>query len=617
MTDNYPYSPGIEVDLIDQGLGVTSIARGPKFAVLGTAGKGPSRVYPVRSTATAASEFGSSGDLIRGMYEVSEAGAQNVLLYRIGATSAMVEHIGDTAGTAGITISVILPGSIGGSRYSVFYTHTTGILYVKNNLTGLVVWTNATGASVDLGEVVVSGVKATTGTDVGTVSAYVDLEDITNAGVVVTAGLDNYNPSRMQRYEFLYKAYKELLIEEFDYIFPMSVELDAPNVADGDSFSAAYISGITDGDDYPTARSSDDILGKVFVEEYLGKDYFFWDLNGDGDAELFPDGVGSASSTLKINGDSLTAADFHEVNFAYQLARFCHVASKNFRFCLGAIGVVAPTSVLPSAKAAWIGKLPTYTESSTGALTIAAVGDNGSGLLGNKFMAGAYGFRSGVGYGGFILTDTEFLDGTEQVDSGGKAIDIGRYVSVVSSFGRLWNNFDTTGFGYIVSLASTYLGYGSNLDEQDAPTNKVIPNARVVFDFNVDYADRLNRVRYVTVSMRPKGFVILDASQAARPDSDYVRFTTMKIVKREIRAVRVAGDPFIGKSFGPAQRAALEKEIETRLQADKQAGYLKNFKYVLKQTLQQGILGKADLELMLTPAYELRQIFVKVSLGLQ
>ncbi len=612
--------PMVGANLNEGGLGVAGGQRGPRALVLGTAAQGQSLwPYVVQTTANAASEYGSSGTLTRGMYEARTAGAENVILYRVGATSAILAGVGDTTGVGGYTIETLRRDDDTGGIYTIYYDDASDRLVIWNSVSGLVVYDNDTTDPIDLGEVTVSGLRATGGgPDIAGPSAGFALEDVVSlghTGTSYTAGTDGATPSRMELYQYYYKAFKGLLIEDFDWVIPMDVYLDDKNIVDGDAFSSSYISSIVSGGTYPTVAAADDILGKLFVEEYQGDYYFFWDLNGDGDAELYPDGVGSASATIKIDGTSLSSADFHEVNFAYQLAYFCHEVSTNNKYCLGGIGALPPASLALADIAVWIGKSPTYTTRSDGTKYIRTAADNGSGLLGNKFKAGTYAFRAGEAFGGFMLTDGEFLDGTEVTDENSYVIDLGKYLSITSAYVRLFNAFDTTGRGYVTTLAPTYIGYASGLDEQTAPTNKQIRNLQRVFGISPRQVDALAGAGYVHVYDKPRGMTISDAPTGAIPSSDYRRLTTMRIVKRVVGSIRDAADPFLGNSFDTARKAALNTAITQKLDRLVTGGYIQRYVVDIRQSQRQMVIGEADVQLTIAPAWELRRITLNIALA--
>lgn len=607
----YENLPGVFPDLQDGGLRVSRRSSAPRVLVLGTASKGfADETYLVARSSDAAVQFGTGGTLTRGMWEAKSVGAENVILFRMGATAAKVEHVGASGGSGGYTVETLKKDDSAGDDYGIVYDDSDNRLIVYRIIDGIIVYDSLTSAFVDLGEVIVSGSRHSLGgPDIGTLSNPVAISDIVAAGTVVTAGTDGTSPSRMKLFEHLYKSYKLLENEEFDLVVPMDVYLDDINVADGSTITVT-------GNTYPVpaAGNTDDGLGKVFVQEYAGEFHFFWDTNGDGDAELWPAGVGLASATTDIYGDPLTTSNFHEVNFAYQLARFCYEVSTNNRMCHGVIGVKPPASLALRDIATWVGKLPDYSLQSDGSEIVAASIDNGTGLLGNKFLGGKFGFRSGVKGGGFIATDSEFLDGVEQVDRTGEKVDIGRHISVCGSYARLVNSFDRSGIGYVANIAAMYAGFISTLPANSSPTNKVMQSVRLVYTLRNQTLDRMAGNRLVNLQAKSKGIVVADAPTAALLTSDYTRLTTFRIVNDVVQGVRLAVDPFLGEGTAPEKKNAMETAIAATLGKYKKAGFLIRTDYVLEQSPGARVLGEATLELELVPAFELRRVFVIVSL---
>lgn len=606
---SYTNLPGVFADLQDKGLRTFVRSTAPRVLVIGTASKGFSdQVYVVGRATDAAVTFGTGGTLTRGMWETKAAGAENVVLFRMGATAASVAHVGDSAGVGGYTIETLKKDDSAGTDYEIFYDDSEDRLIVYRAADGVIVYDNSTSSPADLGEVIVSGSRAGGGgPDIGAASAGVAITAVTATGTLTTAGTDGLNPSRMKQFEYLFKAYKLLETEEFDLVVPMDVYLDDKNTADGSTVTVT-------GNTYPTPGGTFDGLGKVFVQEYQGEFYFFWDTDGDGDAELWPAGVGSASSTTDIDGNSLDTSSFHEVNFAYQLARFCYVVSTNNRMCHGVISTRPPTSLKLADIASWVGKLPTYTLQSDGTEIVSLSSDNGTGLLGNKFLGGKYGFRSGAKGGGFIATDTDFMDGTEQTDRAGNIVDIGRHISITAALPRVFNSFDTSGVGYLTAFPTTYAGMISRLPANSAPTNKVVASVRLPFSLRAETLDRLTGVRLVTLRAKPKGIVVSDAPTAALSDSDYTRLTTFRIINDSVQAVRTACDSFIGEAVGSDKQAAMETAINGGLDKLVKAGWLTRKKFTVQRTPSSAVLGECTIELELVPAFELRRIFVVVSL---
>jgi hypothetical protein len=187
-------------------------------------------------------------------------------------------------------------------------------------------------------------------------------------------------------------------------------------------------------------------------------------------------------------------------------------------------------------------------------------------------------------------------------------------LSIVGGWVTLFNPFDITGFGYTASAAPSYAGFYSTLQSKSAPTNKVLPGVALPFRINNSKLDDLAGVGYVMISDKAKGIVVSDAPTAARPDSDYQRLTTVRIVKDVIDAVRQASEPFIGEAGGAAQRAALKTAIDAKLGRLQQGQFIQRYDLNVTATPAQQIQGDAIIELNIVPAFELRQITLILSL---
>lgn len=623
---------------LDQNLVISETSNDPKVLVIGTAGQGVSETfYPVRRLSEAKKTFGTSGTLIRGMYEANGGGATNLRLFRIGATAAKLDDVG-----GGILIETIAGDDSTGTDYTLFWEHSTGRLRVWRVSDDTLVYDNSPSyplSAVDLGEVQVTGAKAGTGTwtDIGTLPTPITLAAADgqggDTGAEYTAGTDGLTLSRMETYEALYKAYKLLEDQAFDVVIPMNVFLDDANCMDmiaADSEAAQPLSNA-----YPTLGTTGDILGKVYVEEYEGEFCFHWwipsDPKADVDATFTADGgaqifstAGSGTATVSPSGTPLTGSSFHEVNFAHQLADFCYTQSSNVIDVTGVIGVLPPASYGPKDVSNWIGKIPVAALNETTGNTV--ISTNGSGLLGNKFMMGRLGTAGrgglpaftvnntdGLFGGGFIGTDDGFVDGTQLTDDNDALVDIGQYISVVAAYPTLSNSSRTS--AYVSTGAATYGGFYSKLPANSSPANKLIDGIRLPFRISISKLDILAGAKYVTFHSKPKGYVISDAPTAARAESDYRRLTTVRIVKAVVDDIRSASDAFLGEPMSALQLAALETRVDEVLAKKVKEQYLNRYDKRLSATPSQKVLGQAVLELTLVPAFELRQIYVVVSLA--
>jgi hypothetical protein len=606
----------------------------PVICVIGTASKGQSEdPYTVDKVSDAASLFGSDGTLVRGMYEASIAGGLNFRLFRIGATSATLSGIG--AGT-GFTVETVSQDTSAGTDYTIFFQASTERLRIYQASDGTVVYDNNPTYplnAIDDGSVAVSGSTTGSVTDIGTSATPITLAAADGVGdgpASYTAGTDGVANSagagalsRMETYEALYRAYDLLSGQDLDVVIPMNVYLDDLNLMD---MSAATVisTGVGALTDYPTAGADDDGLGLLYTEEYLGTHYFWWWFPDNPENPTFTAAnisptAGSASSTLKTDGTALAASDFHEVNFAYQLATFCYEQSENNEEMTGVIGVRPPTGRSVAQVKTWIGTSATTATVGSNVVVTA----NGTGLLGNKFMAGrvdAAGVPghtvngvNGLAEGGFIATDDGWMDGTELTDDNDHLIDIGKYISVVATYPILANQSRTT--SYMATGAPTYSGFYSGLPASSAPTNKIMKSMTLPFRVGTDKLDLLAGLRYVTFHEKTKGIVVSDAPTAARSDSDYRRLSTVRIVKACIDDIREVGEPFLGEGITGAKLAALETAVETKMKQRVKNQDLQRYEAKVTSTPAQRVLGQAFIELKLVPAFELREITVTVALA--
>lgn len=622
----YENLPGIFSNLIDGNLSVSNTNENPLVVVIGTAAKGSNDFYKVASTSRAVTEFGrADGTLVRGMYEVITGGAENVALYRIGAVAASLSNIG-----GGITVETVEKDDNAGLSYKLFWDDTAGRLRVYRASDNELVYDNYPSypsGAIDLGEVAVSGSSAAPGAgNIGSLSVPITLYAANGvSGAVYTAGNDGILLSLMEKYEELFRAYKLLENEDIDIVVPQNVYLDDANIQD---MTTAQVATVNSGapwaasSTYPEPESTYDVLGKCFAQEYDGEWYFWWDMDRDGIAEIYPS-VGSSTASTDANGTALSSSDFHEVNFGYQLADFCYRQSQNHQEMHGVIGVRPPNSYSLKDVADWVGKEPTYTESGSNLI----ISSNGSGLLGNRWMAGRKGNAGtglpghvvneidGLAYGGFVGTDSGWMDGTQEKDRNDRLIDIGKYLDVVGGYAFLSNS--TSSATYVASAAAVYAGFESTLPANSAPTNKILPGVRLPYRISISKLDSLAGYRYVMLQTKTKGVVISDAPSAARPDSDYTRRSTVNIVKECIDAVRAAAEPFLGEGLSGARFAALDTAIDRALSKLQKAGYIVRYDKLLSATASEKVLGKANLELVLVPAYELRQLTVYVALSAQ
>jgi hypothetical protein len=551
-------------------------------------------------------------------------------LFRVGATPAVLTLAGGTK------ITTVAKDDSAGTDYVLTWDLTNKRLRVWRAADGVLVFDNSPAApleAVNLSEVVVEGDLSTESeTDIGTspfddVTLAVTLED---AGA--DAGTDGLSLSRMKMYEALHDAYALLDSADVDVVVPMDVYLDDANVMDMSQATVSGVLALHSLTDYPDAGTAQDVLGKLYVEEVEGLNRFWWWFPTQPNnpslaftaAQIFPTGVTGCTATASPT-KTLDASDFHEVNFGHQLASFCYTSSRDNTEMTGVIGMKGPASFALKDVSDWVGQLPETAEDANGNLVI-EVGKNGTGLLGNKFLCGRRADATvggvpgltidgidGLFNGGLIATETGWLDDLQLKDDNDHLVDIGKYISVVGTSPILSN--PSRSAAYVASGSATYAGFYSVLPPESAPTNKLLRNLRLPFRISVSKLDLLAGQRYVTFHAKPRGIVVSDAPSAARPDSDYQRLSTMRQVKDCVDAVRRVAEPFLGEGMTGARLAALDTAIEGALKAKVRQGVIGRFDKLLSATPSQKILGQATLELVLVPAFELRQLTVVISLA--
>jgi len=315
--------------------------------------------------------------------------------------------------------------------------------------------------------------------------------------------------------------------------------------------------------------------------------------------------------------DSVTA-NYHtgagtSWSFGYQLANFCYQATKNNNTCLGFIGVKGATASASGAPTlgeieTWVSGLETYTDCTYYDGTT----ESGTGNPINYSLVATTTEQQPANYAGGDVTDAK-----------GNRVDIGAYISVVAANVRAANDvavelYPTIGY-YNADAAASYCGMVASLAAKSAPTNKVVYGVILQQSLSESQANRLAGKRYVTLLSKPKGVVVASAMTGAYRisdyyKSDYTRLSTVRIVHDAINFVRETTDQFIGEPNNAPQRNAMSTAIENALKTMQENGALRRFNFNIYSSPTDQVLGRATVELLLVPAFELRQVTVIVAL---
>lgn len=716
MADMYPNLPGVVLDLKDGNLSIFPEDTTPRVLILGVSGSGSTELSRVTRNQLAENEYGLAGTLLQGMLEARQGGATNIYLKRLGATPAKITGIGDTTGAAGITVQTVLGGAESGEDVKIFWDDSETILKMWDQNDNPIYDSTL---NLNSGAVIVSGTAVGgAGADIGTSTVPVLMSEVVTAGTAYTAGQDGLNPTKMELYEYLDKAYNELEAAAVDYVVPMGCYEDDFNLADDQAIiTTVDHESLGNGDGVKTTFSlahSRVVPSTVVVEVNnvattaytfsagtgtLGVDQIIITAlptvitdeavgNGDGNEDTFDlahknvvaatlvvevdgnpvtaytlsvgtgtlgvdqiifdtppglglaitatytythpveTGIGVAVSYSYVTKDALlyfrkweedgswkyewhtaktrtvgqTTYSYHEVNFAHQLAMFCHNLSTNDNFALGCIGMRMPISGLPSDISNWLGKAPVLDINGT-------VLTNGSGLLGNKFMTGTTAMAPGFWY-----SDSGYLD-----DATNKSVavtpDIGKYLSIVVTPVTFYNSIDSTGYGYMAPGHALYAGFIAMLPVNQAPTNKVLRGVALPYNLTKAKADALSGTHYVSFGTRDRGVTIMDGPTAATSASDYQRLSTIRIVMQYVDRARAILNPYLGNSSSGTTRAAMQTAIEELGNKMVEEGALQAQRPLISATAQQQVLGQATLEVVLVPAFELRKIQMVIGLS--
>jgi hypothetical protein len=296
-----------------------------------------------------------------------------------------------------------------------------------------------------------------------------------------------------------------------------------------------------------------------------------------------------------LTGDSVPAAvvskfeagnsdHLRECNFAHQLASFCYRSSTAWKTMLGFVSMAPPpsfgtfngTRVSRLVVRSWAGNLPDYVSfgSKEG---VDSASDNGSGVLGNKFLAGASGYRyagldgygdssDGLAYGGWVMTlgaslpnEGKWVYGIstedELTDSGGFPVDIGRQIFISYDY-PVHNNDFNSGTSYRGTMEASVAGKLVTIEENlepIGPINGQMQSLSQPLEMTASLTNEFAEVRAIGL-MRDERTgtarnIIVTCRTAAHPDSDYTRVSTIRCVNREIQGIRNIAMPYIGKSF--------------------------------------------------------------------
>lgn len=301
-------------------------------------------------------------------------------------------------------------------------------------------------------------------------------------------------------------------------------------------------------------------------------------------------------ATLDDNGQPIVDLRYNETNFTHRFGMFLDDLAANDKFVFGAIGTSQPIAATKAAVNAWLGQLPV--KDITGAITA-----NGTGLLGNRFMSG-----STSQINGFYRTDTGYVDGSIQYDTGGAPIDLGKFLSVVSAVVTTPRSPLLGLTARSVNAAAIYLGILTNVQPGDSTTNRTIPGVSLPFLLKKTKVNEIAGAGYVAFLDKGTSVACASGELPTGPFSDYDYISTSITVADVTNRIRARLDPFLGKGLGPVQLAAMQTIVDAEFLVSVTAGAI--LKYSAQVVLQSVINGKGRVRIpyVVVPAFELREV---------
>ena len=187
-----------------------------------------------------------------------------------------------------------------------------------------------------------------------------------------------------------------------------------------------------------------------------------------------------------------------------------------------------------------------------------------------------------------------------------------QYISLVAT--ELRPTAYVESFGW-ANGAATYAGLCSILNSESAPTGKRL--------YDVD------ELRYVPTRSQQESVIalgavpislssrnnatVVDGQTFAHPTSDYTRLSTLRIVFDAVQLIRRTAEPYVGQPATLEHRNAMETAITSALRGMQMTGALVasdfNIAYISREY-------KAQIDLVLIPAFEMRNIEVSVTVQL-
>jgi hypothetical protein len=318
--------------------------------------------------------------------------------------------------------------------------------------------------------------------------------------------------------------------------------------------------------------------------------------------------------------------EVREISFLHQAAQAAYTASTNYSQTLAVVPTSAPANS-NDGLASWAGNTPTYEVDSAGVLKVTV---DGSGVLGNKLLAGRKNYRNDAAFGGIILTEGSDLpnqipygidDTDEAADAFGQKIDLGKHAIVVGAYGlvpdpanilRRGNN--ATGNPVYVNAGPKICAILNSLPPGSEPigtvngvVNGLIPRHRTRMAI-------LNDLAFMRVCMIDENSIISSIYSSAHPTSDYRKISSTLSANAILGRLRSICMPYIGRPFKDEQIAFLSQTIDGVMKQMVQEDYAQRIDVSLSASRLDRINGVLRASVRFIPPLSIEAITVEITL---
>lgn len=361
-------------------------------------------------------------------------------------------------------------------------------------------------------------------------------------------------------------------------------------------------------------------------------------------AELTGDEEPAAVAARFALADTNNAdVELREANFAHQLGTFCYFASTQWKSIIGAFTVLPPNGRSRADIAAWVGSAPSTTTADDGTQYIATVSDNGTGVLGNKFLVGKA--ATGAGYranrvpngnttnsllwGGLILTKGTSLpngadfpygvkDSDEAEDSGGKPIDLGKHLLPVVQYANLSTSYNggTSYFGDCMAMVVGKLIVTTLPNEPFGPVNGIVRGTSVLPRVLAPQQNQLYKYGLIALEISSGGVVYIGKLRTAanQQQSDYTRVSTILAVNSVLDGIRDIGIQYQGKPFDYKTTSSLDQDVKSFLFDQINAQIINNGKVDLSWTAAGKLIGEIKARVLMIPPFAIETLVAELAL---